>query len=162
MATDESTGDRHGVFIVETVVDKQAAFAIRQEVFVDEQGVPAADEYDRYDERAGTTHLLAVDEGQPVGTMRVREINGEVGRGGKIERVAVRQAARERGWGAALMDRAESLATDRDYDFLLLHSQVHAEAFYAKLGYETESDVFVEDGIDHVRMRKRLDGLSSR
>jgi predicted GNAT family N-acyltransferase len=37
-----------------------------------------------------------------------------------------------------------------------LHGQKQAEGFYQKLGYETSSAVFMEDGIPHVIMVKSL------
>ena len=36
---------------------------------------------------------------------------------------------------------------------ILLHSQCHAEGFYEKLGFSRCSDVFLEEGIEHVEMK---------
>ncbi len=37
-----------------------------------------------------------------------------------------------------------------------LHGQTQAEGFYKKLGYQTSSDIFMEDGIPHILMTKIL------
>ncbi|MBJ3789884.1 GNAT family N-acetyltransferase, partial [Bacillus sp. OA1] len=37
-----------------------------------------------------------------------------------------------------------------------LHGQTQAEGFYTKLGYQTSSDIFMEDGIPHILMTKVL------
>ena len=37
-----------------------------------------------------------------------------------------------------------------------LHGQTQAEGFYKKLGFQTASDEFMEDGILHVLMIKEL------
>ena len=74
--------------------------AIRRVVFIEEQGVSLADEVDGRDGEA--EHLLALLDGQPVGTARML-VAGETG---KIGRVAVLAAARGQGIGAALIRAA--------------------------------------------------------
>ncbi len=37
-------------------------------------------------------------------------------------------------------------------DKISFHAQKHAEGFYLKLGFKTVSDVFLEEGIEHVEM----------
>ena len=39
---------------------------------------------------------------------------------------------------------------------MLLHAQRRAEGFYAAAGYLAEGEPFIEEGIEHVRMRKAL------
>lgn len=129
------------------------AMAVRIEVFVEEQGVPAEIERDAYE--AESEHFVAYrDEGpsEAVGTTRLREKDGLA----KIERVAVRRSARGEGWGERLMSAAEERARERGFDEALLNAQSQVEAFYQRLGYETVGDEFDEAGIPHVEMRKRL------
>jgi predicted GNAT family N-acyltransferase len=38
-------------------------------------------------------------------------------------------------------------------DKISFHAQKHAEGFYLKLGFKTVSDVFLEEGIEHVIMK---------
>ena len=57
------------VKLAETEEERRAAFALRLQVFVREQGVPPEEELDAEDERA--THALALVGGRPVGTGRL-------------------------------------------------------------------------------------------
>lgn len=127
--------------------DFAACFAIRVEVFVNEQNVPFDEERDALD--AGARHFLARLDGVPVGTLRLLEkSDGEA----KITRVAVVKAARGKGVGEALMRHAEA-ATDAA--ILKLDAQTQALAFYEKLGFEAYGAPFMEAGIAHRHMRKR-------
>ena len=84
----------------------ERAFAIRRRVFIEEQGVSEALEFDGLDEEA--RHLLASVDGAPAGTLRIRLLEG--GRVAKIERVAVLAAQRRHRIGRALMEAALDLA----------------------------------------------------
>lgn len=70
-----------------------------------------------------------------------REVNvaGSLSRVGVVSQVAVHPDWRRRGIGKALMERAAALATDRDYDGLLLTANPGSPAhdLYRKLGYRT-------------------------
>ncbi|WP_129116880.1 GNAT family N-acetyltransferase [Halegenticoccus tardaugens] len=160
------TGDE--VVVGDDDATRADAFAVRREVFVEEQGVPADLEWDDHDERA--VHFVAYDGGRAVGAARLRRFAGSEGgcksgdfgtadRGdvGKVERVAVLPDARGSGWGRRLMEAVERAAADRGVAELTLSSQTHAEAFYRRLGYETVSDVFREAGIPHVKMVKSIE-----
>ncbi|MFB6082860.1 MAG: GNAT family N-acetyltransferase [Halorientalis sp.] len=139
---------------IEVVADDDGladAFAVRRDVFVDEQGVDEAVEIDGRDDDA--VHVIAYDGERAVGTARLRTVGDETG---KVERVAVRRERRGEGLGRELMDAVEDLARERGLNLLVLHAQTTVEGFYRDLGYETVSDEFEEAGIPHVEMRKRL------
>jgi len=141
----------------ETDADREAALAVRREVFVEEQGVPEDIEVDGKDDEA--VHFVAVDDGTPVGAARLRATDAATvaeGTVGKVERVAVVADRRGEGLGRAIMAELESTAAGLGLDELELHAQLHVEAFYDELGYETTSGVFEEAGIDHVEMRTEL------
>jgi predicted GNAT family N-acyltransferase len=78
---------------------------IRREVFVDEQGVPLHEELDDYD--ATSTHFLALLNGEPVGTARLRTLPDGTP---KAERVAVRAATERSESAAPLMTALEDAA----------------------------------------------------
>ena len=122
---------------------------IRREVFVEEQGVPLHEEMDEHD--ATATHFLAFDDGEPVGTARLRTLPEGTP---KAERVAVRAAHRRTGIGRALMTALEDAA--RHKGRIVLNAQVPVIPFYERLGYEAEGPIFDEAGIPHRAMRKRL------
>ena len=128
------------------------AFAIRRRVFVDEQGVPLALEFDAHD--AAARHLLARTEQRPVGTLRVRFQDGTA----KIERVAVVPEARGLKVGRQLVLAALDLAERAGAVDCLLHAQVQVRGFYATLGFTAFGGTFIEDGILHVAMRRPLRG----
>lgn len=52
------------------------------------------------------------------------------------------------------MDALEAYAKENSLSKLKLHAQTHAEDFYKKLGYVTNSDVFMEANIPHIVMIK--------
>jgi len=126
---------------------RQAAAALRQQVFVVEQGVPPELELDEMD--AQSLHAVAYQDGVPVATGRLLP-------DGHIGRMAVRQDARGAGTGSlvlcALMDEARRRG-DRD---VVLHAQLSARDFYARHGFEPEGDVFMDAGIEHIAMRRRF------
>lgn len=135
------------------------AIAVRETVFVEEQGVPEELEHDDHDEYADHFVAYAADSGEPIGAARLREYEagGEHETDiGKVERVAVLESRRGEGWGKRLMYEVETRARERGFDELLLHAQTPVEGFYLDLDYETTSEEFEEAGIPHVEMRKRL------
>lgn len=130
-----------------------ACHDLRRRVFVDEQGVDEALEWDGLDERA--EHFLARSEpdGAPLGTARMRVVEGDA----KAERVAVLPRDRSSGVGRALMEALEDRARALGCPRVLLNAQVRVVAFYRRLGYEASGPVFDSAGIDHRAMSKRLD-----
>ncbi|WP_226659133.1 GNAT family N-acetyltransferase [Pseudalkalibacillus hwajinpoensis] len=137
---------------IETQEALEKAFSIRKDVFIDEQGTPEDEEYDEFDTLESAEHILVLDENKAVGTARWRIVEGE----GKFERICILASHRKLGIGNLIVHKLEDLAYKTGITSVKLHGQVQAEGFYHKLGYETCSDVFMEDGIPHVLMRKKL------
>ncbi len=128
------------------------SLALRRRVFIEEQGVPEADELDGRDGEC--THFLARDvRGAAVGCARLRPYGGKL----KVERVAVLPELRGSGLGRALMDAVEERARTLRRGSLFLHAQVAVVGFYEKLGWVSVGDVFEEAGIAHRKMEKRLE-----
>jgi predicted GNAT family N-acyltransferase len=119
-------------------------------VFAGEQGVPVEADRDGRDREA--VHLVALEDGAVVGTCRL-VFRGPVAR---LGRMAVESERRGHGVGAALLVEAERCARETGSARISLHAQTHARALYARGGYEQRGDVFVEEGISHVAMEKRL------
>ncbi|USK58221.1 GNAT family N-acetyltransferase [Peribacillus asahii] len=133
--------------------DLRKAFHIRKEVFVKEQGVPLEDEFDEFDKLNGQCeHILVYYEEQPVGTGRVRWVDEF----GKLERVCILKHYRKFGLGKVIITALEEIAQERGTTRVKLHGQTQAQGFYKKLGYQTSSSVFIEDGIPHLLMTKEL------
>jgi predicted GNAT family N-acyltransferase len=131
----------------------QAAMDLRVKVFVDEQGVDADEEMDDLDEVS--LQIVGLDENGVIATCRVRALAGGEW---KVERMVVDRRLRGNGVGGRLLAGAEREAAERGAREMLLHAQRRAEPFYATHGYVAEGGTFLEAEIEHVRMRKALDG----
>ncbi len=131
--------------------EREAAFAVREAVFVEEQRIDPPLEFDGLDDSAD--HLLALQGGRAIGTLRLRPISVETA---KIERVAVLKDARGQAIGAALIDAALQRLRAQGFREAKLHAQTYALDFYAKHGFVAEGGDFDEDGIPHRVMRLDL------
>ena len=121
---------------------------VRRAVFIDEQGVPEALEWDADD--AGAVQLLAVDDqGEAIGCARLLP-------DGHIGRMAVVPAWRGRGVGRALLAAALDAARARGHVLAQISAQTHAADFYVRAGFVALGDEYEEAGIPHVTMQKRL------
>ncbi len=138
--------------------DLKKACQIRQAVFVEEQGVPLEDEFDGFDIlNEHSEHILVYYNERPVGTGRVRWVDGF----GKLERICILEPYRKFGLGKVIINTLEEIAEEKGTAKVKLHGQTQAEGFYKKLGYETSSSIFMEDGIPHILMIKQLSTKSS-
>ncbi|MGX8790364.1 GNAT family N-acetyltransferase [Oceanobacillus sp. M60] len=139
--------------IVTEEQDLQKVFEIRKEIFVKEQEVPGDEEFDAFDSLdADCNHILVYYDNKPVGTGRVRAVE-EVG---KLERICILKPYRKYGLGKVIVQSLEEIVLQKGLTRAKLHGQTHAEGFYHKLGYETVSDEFLEDGIPHYLMVKQF------
>jgi predicted GNAT family N-acyltransferase len=127
-----------------------AALKLREDVFCDEQGVPLEADRDGLDGAA--LHVVALEDGELVGTCRV-VLEGAEGRFGRL---CVRRDARGRGVARALLDQAEVAARAAGARRMTLHAQTSALALYRRAGYDGEGEPFDEEGIEHLRMRRSL------
>ncbi len=127
-----------------------AALDLRERVFAVEQGVDPAADRDGRDHEA--VHLVAVDGDQVVGTCRL-VFSGSRAR---LGRLAVLRSRRREGLGAALLAEADRRARAAGAKRIDLHAQLVARELYLRAGYIERGDVFVEEGIEHVAMDKRL------
>jgi len=124
---------------------------LRRVVFIEEQGVPEAEEVDGLDSTA--LHFLAEHGGLPIGCARVL-VKGDIG---KIGRVCVLQNGRGTGVGAALIAACiERLQKQKSVKRAVLGSQIHAISFYEKLGFTPFGPVYDDAGIEHRDMELSL------
>lgn len=120
--------------------------AIRNTVFVEEQGVPVDLEWDGLDEHAYHVMAFAAD-GTPIGTGRLLQ-------DGHIGRVAVLKEWRGKGVGRALLDMLLVIANKMGYEEVRLHAQTRVLDFYIRRGFELQGEEFMEAGILHVLMTR--------
>jgi YbgC/YbaW family acyl-CoA thioester hydrolase len=129
-----------------------AAGAIRREVFIQEQGIPADMEWDAAD--ASCLHALARNRfGRPLATGRLLEHVPGVA---KIGRMAVLRAMRGTQIGRQVLDALMAEARKQGYREVLLHAQLSAENFYLRAGFQRRGQPFEEAGIGHVEMVRAL------
>lgn len=123
--------------------------AIRESVFIIEQKVPKALEWDEKDEQA--LHVLAVaNTGVGIGT-------GRISQQGQIGRMAVLSTWRNAGVDSALLVKLIQLASQHQIAPLFLNAQTKAIPFYQRHGFHCTGDKFMEAGIPHQRMEQNLD-----
>jgi predicted GNAT family N-acyltransferase len=123
------------------------AFAIRKQVFIEEQGVPEAMEIDEYDPES--QHALAYVDTLVVGTARLVALSAHEA---QIGRMAVLSAFRHQGIGKALLTSLLRLAKDVGITELSLHAQVYAIPFYESFGFVADGPIYDEAGIPHRNM----------
>ncbi|MFD0829612.1 GNAT family N-acetyltransferase [Neobacillus sp. M.A.Huq-85] len=138
------------VKIVENEKELEDAFSVRRTVFIDEQNVPEEEEIDQHEKEA--THFVLYHEGSPIGAGRFRLVDGF----GKVERICILKQARGTGAGKAIMNGIEDFARKKGIQKLKLNSQTHAIPFYGRLGYEVVSEEFMDAGIPHKTMVKKI------
>lgn len=122
--------------------------AIRETVFIREQGVPEELEWDEIDQTC--RHALALSlSGEAVGCGRILPT-------GHIGRIAVMQSWRKQKVGTAIMEALLNEARSRKYRFVEVEAQVHAVPFYQSFGFATQGEPFMDAGLPHIKMTLEL------
>ena len=131
---------------------KDKAQPVRTQVFVQEQGIDAKDEWDSAD--ADAVHAVVTNRfGHPLGTARLLKKSPGVA---QIGRMAVVRVMRGSGLGGQLLNALVDIAKARGDKEVRLHAQTSAQAFYAREGFVPMGEPFDEVGIAHIEMRKVL------
>lgn len=129
--------------------------ALRTQVFVVEQNCPYL-ETDGQDLVGDTCHLMARDDNSLLGYLRLldpRRMGGEV----VIGRVVIAEAARGTGLGHRLMEQALAECSQRWPGVpLYLSAQAHLQGYYGRYGFEPVTEVYLEDDIPHIGMRRAV------
>ena len=76
--------------------------------------------------------------------------------GVKLRQLAVQNNLQGKGIGASLMNFAENIARDRGFRTIQLNARKVALEFFEKQGYKVEGDEFIQLGIPHYLMKKKL------
>ncbi|WP_017792583.1 GNAT family N-acetyltransferase [Leucobacter salsicius] len=125
---------------------------LRQEVFVLEQDCVYLD-LDGRDLEPGTVQMWAEGAAGEIATS-VRILDEHATEPGllSIGRVVTAPAWRGRGAAAALMRHAIARCGDAS---ILIHAQAHLTGWYARFGFQSVGDEYLEDDIPHQEMRIR-------
>jgi len=125
------------------LASENALRSIREQVFIVEQNVPEALEWDEYDGDA--IHILVQDgDNKPIATARLLT-------DGHIGRMAVLSPWRRQGVGTAMLRVLLEYCREKNMN-PYLDAQTHALGFYEKMGFKTMGDEFLDAGIPHRRM----------
>lgn len=124
----------------------QEAKDIRIEVFMKEQGFE--NEFDEIDNLCH--HIVAFDEGKPIGTCRFFKENNHY----TIGRVAVLKEYRNKHIGHLLLESVEKEIKRISGDVIVVHAQVRVSSFYEKQGYIQFGQIDDDEGVPHVWMKK--------
>lgn len=125
---------------------------VRKEVFIDEQGFSAADEFDQIDQTA--LHIVLYEDGLPIATGRI--IDGGQGVF-HLGRIAIKKQYRGRGLGRSLIARMEAKSVLLGAQKTVLSAQLQAKAFYEKCGYTAHGKEYMDGHVRHILMTKGVD-----
>ncbi len=132
--------------------DLHEAFAIRLEVFCDEQGYSPEMELDELDRTS--RHVLLYRGDEPVATGRLYEKRpGVMG----IGRLAVRRAWRGTGMGGELLDAMVKKAAQLGAQWAELDAQCRVIGFYEKQGFTVCGEEHMDGHVPHRMMRRKLE-----
>ncbi|WP_406662151.1 GNAT family N-acetyltransferase [Methanolobus sp. ZRKC3] len=126
------------------------AFSVRKEVFIIEQDIDEEIEVDEFDDISW--HLVLYDSGKPVATGRIfKKADSFV-----IGRICVLKEYRGRSIGNLLMELLMERANDLGARRLRLDSQLYAIDFYRRFGFREYGEIFLDAGIEHLKMVKEI------
>ena len=131
--------------------DVDEPFAIRREVFVEEQGAPEAEEFDSFDESA--LHLMVYVEEVPAATGRI----WHDGKGFRIGRLAVSKPYRGQQIGDLALRLLIYKALASGAETLTVSAQTYIASLYAKFGFKPVGEEYMEAGRPHIEMRLNKD-----
>lgn len=149
----QSFQDKKMIKIIEAKTKKELSkcLEIRTKVFVEEQSVPIDKEIDDLD-KVGIHSLVLINH-TAIATGRLIPLNDK---NGKIGRMAVITEYRKIGIGSLIINFLEAKALEKNIKVITLDAQEYVKKFYSNHGYAEQGEVFLEVGIPHIKMKKKL------
>ena len=139
--------DNFEVEIANWTTDANDLKAIRTTVFIEEQNVPVELEWDGLD--SDCTHFIVRSNSKAIATARLKP-------DGQIGRMAVLKPYRGLGIGSKLLNAVLTHATETSFAAVFLHAQIQVVGFYQQFGFISEGDEFMDAGIPHRAMYKKI------
>jgi putative N-acetyltransferase (TIGR04045 family) len=126
-------------------------FALRERVFVEEQGIFPLDDRDSLDDDERTLHVVGVVDGRVGGAVRLYPIDptAELWKG---DRLAVLPEHRACHLGARLVRFAVATAGERGGRRMVAHIQLPNVRFFEHLGWRAEGGPAPFHGVEHQLM----------
>jgi ElaA protein len=132
-----------------SVSELYAIMRLRIEVFIVEQNCPYQDADDK---DQSSYHLMGWEHGALVAYTRLLPPGLSFAEK-SIGRVVTSPRARKRGLGYELMNESINQATTLfGKSPTRIGAQLYLKNFYEKLGFRKDSDIYLEDGIEHIEM----------
>lgn len=129
-----------------------AAFQLRYEVFVLEQGIALVDEFDTLDSNK-RYYFVAYEQNVPIATIRYQK---KAATTIQPDRFCVKKTHRNQGIGTQLLQLLEETAKKEGCTQSFLIAEIVAQPFYERFGYHPCSQPLIEDGILCIQMKKNL------
>lgn len=128
---------------------------MRNDVFVIEKKIPKEIEVDEYDSiRDDCDHFLIRHGDKNIGAFRCKHIgNDKI----QLQRFCILSDSRKSGFGKNVLAAVENFYRDKNISTVELDAKYGVAGFYEKCGYERISDIFIEAGVEHIKMRKLID-----
>tara|TARA_S200000501_G_scaffold160487_1_gene151361 strand:+ start:181 stop:624 length:444 start_codon:yes stop_codon:yes gene_type:complete len=129
-------------------------FKLRIEVFIFEQKCPIEEEFDIHDNlNSDSIHFIVEDNDECIGTARIVKYENNKF---KIQRVCIKKSKRKLNFGSKLMDKMHQYLIDLNVSMVEISAQISAIKFYKNLGYFEEGSLYLEAGLEHIKMAKKL------
>jgi len=132
-------------------VELQEAFEVRRQVFVREQGISEDLVFDEHDTEA--LHMVVKDGERVIGTARVQFVANNQA---KLERMVVLKLYRRKGIGKEMLLFLDAVLKDKQVQQVIIHAQLEVVPFYKSCGFNELGLPFLEAGMKHIKMSKRL------
>lgn len=131
-------------------MDAFHAFDIRNKVFCQEQGIKYEDEVQVESERDANNFLIVLKD-KPIGHIRYRKTD----EGYKVERFCILKEYRKQGLGRKSFNFLCDLIGSKFNPCKVYFNAMHyLKDFYISCGFTPVGKIFVEAGIDHIKMEK--------
>ncbi|HUC82093.1 MAG TPA: GNAT family N-acetyltransferase [Flavisolibacter sp.] len=124
---------------------------LRVKVLLDPVGIPRS--YINPEKEAADVLIGAFENDQLLGCCVLTHVDDTTL---QLRQMAVDNTLHKKGIGAAIVAFAEAIAKEKGYQTLMMHARDTVLDFYRKSGYHITGEPFVEVGIGHHRMEKRL------
>ena len=125
--------------------------ALRQQILRQPLGLSFSNE--ELDKEKHDLLIAAFDDDDMLGCCILTSIDNHTMR---LRQMAVQNNLQGKGIGASIMSFVENLARDKGYKCLMMHARNTAIGFYEKFGYKIKGQEFIEVGVPHHVMEKRI------
>lgn len=131
--------------------EMKAALEVRRRVFVEEQGISEKLEMDG--DGPEVLYMVVINNKEIVGTARIKFLADQRA---KLERMAVIKQLRGAGIGRRIVSFLNEELKKMGREQIILHAQYPVIAFYRSCGFQETGLPFLEAGIKHIKMEKKV------